>query len=321
MIKRIPFLSVVIFAVVTAFTHPTNGGMFPYTGNDPKVAAGRIVRDLKFGANTVKRAIELGDPVIPHIVEQSEDFKLLNDRNGRWVAEVLGSIDTELSRETLLKMYRHERSLVRFVGAIGLAMQKKLPQPLDDDSFLIQKVKNAKFEVAETLDGEPDPFALPGEPQIDDETYLAIIALGYAGGETATLALQTLVEKEPEPYFDRGEVFLAFARIRNPKFTGIIRKHFSEFGGVEQFRILICLGDKQVVPIAFEHLGDKRTDTLVREVEFVTGHRFGVNKQRWRNWWKEHGDEWTIPDIFRAPWDEQPEDPRFVNRGFFFPFP
>lgn len=282
--------------------------LFRYMGDDPKVAAEQIVHNLKFGMNMVEQAIDFGDPVIPHIVEQSKSFELLNDRNGRWVTEVLGSIESKLSQETLLKMYRHERLLVRYLGAIGLGMQDKLPKTIDEKWFVLQKIKDVEFVRDKSLDDFPnikDEF-----PETDYETDLAITALGYSKYKGAAPVLRSLFKKEPQPYFDRYDAFLALTRLGDSQSIEILREHFEDYGGDKLFRMLICLGDKRAVPLSFHQLGDKYDKSLIREVEFVTGQRFGRDDDRWRQWWKQNGKDWRIPEAFRVHWDEQPESPR-----------
>ncbi len=101
--RIIPVVAVLALVVAGGFASQVWGQIFG-AGSSPEETAKIIVHDEKFGIRGRKKAIQYGDQIIPFIAEESKDFQELNGRNSFWIAEILGSIDSELSRKTLKEL-------------------------------------------------------------------------------------------------------------------------------------------------------------------------------------------------------------------------
>lgn len=293
---------------------PSNGRIV-FTKQSLEATAEHLVNDRKFGGTSVKYAIEYGDEIIPLIKAESEDFTQLDNRNSFWIAKVLGSIHSDLSKSILKELYGREDIVQRAVGAVGLAMQGIEIGPIDDASFLI---KTAGREVARlSAHGPGETSVTPVEQQraIDEGVAqeLAIIALGYSKSEAVVPILHdALTKKRMRSDF----VCEAVARIKSPKSIPVLQACLRdpEFHELRYaYRIAICLGDKDATRLAIERLGEdnKRSrseDNLIVELRRVTGKSwwFGRYKKNWQNWWATEGEKWTIPEEFLADWDKQP---------------
>jgi hypothetical protein len=240
-----------------------------------------------------EKAIEYGDQIIPLIREESKDFRELNGRNSFWIAEILGSIDSELSRKTLKGLYQRKDDLSVLVGSIGLCMHGAYPAQINEDSYLVRKVRKAESQT---------------------ETQLAIIALGYSGSVEALPALHDLLSKRPNDYWHHAHACEALARIRSTKSIPVLRSCLQDpefYALSEAYRVATSLGDKEATALAIgrvsKDLEGKNSGFLIDELEKVTGKKHGYNKETWVTWWESEGEAWQIPKKFLVKWDEQPK--------------
>ncbi len=120
------------------------------------------------------KAVQHGDAILPLIRKESKNSTALNNRNAFWIAEVLGAIQTDRSRTVLMDLYSRTNTLARLTGAIGPAQHGALPDPINEESFLVRYVR-----------------ANP----VQTETHLSIIALGWTMDEKAIPCLFELLQK------------------------------------------------------------------------------------------------------------------------------
>ena len=253
--------------------------------------AGILVHDSKFGMRAKQKAIQYGDEILPLIQKESEDFTILNGRNSFWISDVLGAIQTDRSRAMLTDLYSQTNAIARLTGAIGLARHKALPDPVDENSFLVQNVRTD-----------------PGQT----ETQLSIIALGWTKDEKALPCLLDLLKQRPIDYWHHAYACEALARIRSKEAIPVLRdclKSEQFYALPSAFRTLRALGDREAVPLAIARvtpeIEDKNSGFVVSELKKVTGKSYGYNQARWQEWWTSVQDKWQIPEQFTKPWDEQ----------------
>jgi len=249
-----------------------------------------LVHDLKFGGRAQQKAVEYGDAILPLIQGESSGFTGLNGRNAFWIAEVLGAVTTEKSREILLDLYARTNSIAKLTGAVGLAQQGILPDRIDGRSFLVQTVRDG-----------------PGQA----ERELAIIALGKSTNHAAVPCLHDVVGK-PAGYWDHAYACEALARIGSKESIPVLRECLQspEFYALpEGFRALIALGDREAVPLAIARVSPElkgyNSGFVIGELKKVTGNSYGYDGQKWKNWWESAKTSWQIPEQFLKPWDEQ----------------
>jgi len=290
--RIIPVVAVLALVVAGGFAFQV-WGQIVGAGSSPEETAKIIVHDEKFGIRGLKKAIQYGDQIIPFIAEESKDFQELNGRNSFWIAEILGSIDSELSRKTLKELYQRKDALSVLVGSIGLCMHGAYPEQINEDSNLVRIVRKA-------------------EPQT--ETDLAIIALGYSGSVEALPALHGLLTTRPNDSFHLVYACEALARIRSPKSIPVLRSCLQDpnfYATSEAYRVATSLGDKESTALAIgrvsKDLEGKKSRFLIIELEKVTGKKHGYNKEKWEAWWRSDGADWQIPKKFLVEWDEQPK--------------
>lgn len=250
-----------------------------------------LVHDSKFGMRAKQKAIRHGDEILPLIQKESHDFTILNGRNAFWIADVLGKIRTDHSRTILADLYSRTNAIARLTGAIGLAQHKALPDPVDENSFLVRNVLTGSSET---------------------ETQLSIIALGWAKNEEALPCLLWLLKQRPINYWHHACACEALARIGSRKAIPVLRDclRSDQFHALPSaFRALIALGDREAVPLTIARvtpeIRGKNSGFVVRELKKVTGKSYGYDPARWKKWWASVQDKWQIPEKFTKPWDEQ----------------
>ncbi len=296
--------AIILLATVLIFPGRAIGQFLGFGNDSPEKTAEHLVHDRKWGMNAGLKAIEYGDRIIPLIKSESDDFRKLDNRNSFWIAEVLGSIDTELARNTSKELYGRKERLPKLVGAIGLSMHGADLGPINDGSFLVKSARE-----------NPKPPA-GGVGLLDtDERELAIIALGYSKSDAALLFLHEILPQE-DSYWLQRRICEALAQIKNPSSIPVFRRCLknSEFSAIESaYRASICLGDKEATHLAIEWLSvdEKRKyneEQLIDELQKVTGKWWnGRKKKDWQKWWEKEGEKWTIPEEFLVDWDKQPK--------------
>ncbi len=254
-----------------------------------------LVHDFKFGGRAQQKAIEHGDAILPLIQKESDYFEILNGRNSFWIANVLGAIRTDHSREVLLDLYSRTNTIARLTEAISLAQHGALPDPIDEGSFLVQNVRS-------------DPS--------QTESHLSIIALGWTKDEKALPCLLALLRKRPIGYWYHAYACQALARIGSKDAIPVLRdclKSEQFYAVPSAFRTLISLGDRDAIPLAIargtSEIKNKNTGYIVRELKKVTGKSYSYDQAKWQKWWNSVQDKWQIPDQipeeFTKPWGEQ----------------
>jgi len=233
-------------------------------GGSMEETAHIIVHDSKFGMRAIRKAIQHGDKILP-------------------------LIHTERSLAILSDLYTRTNAVARLTGAIGLAQHKALPDPVDENSFLVQNVR-------------ADPS--------QTETWLSIIALGWTKDEKSLPCLIDLLKQRPMDYWHHAHACEALARIGSELAIPVLRdclKSEQFYALPSAFRALIALGDREAVPLAIARVAPenkgKNSGFVVRELEKVTGKSYGYRQSRWEKWWISVKDQWQIPGEFTKPRD------------------
>jgi len=260
-------------------------------GNTIGETAQILVHDDKFGMRAKQKAIQDGDSILPLIKKKSENFTILNGRNAFWIADVLGAIRTDRSHMILIDLYSRTNVIARLTGAIGLAQQGALPDPIDENSFLVKTVRT--------------------DPE-QTETQLSIISLGWTKDRKALPCLLDILKRRPIDYWHHAYACEALARIGSPDAIPVLRDCLAakEFYALPSaFRTLIALGDREAIPLAIARVTPeiKNENFLVRELERVTGKSYGYDQARWKKWWSSAKGQWKIPKKYTKPWDQQEE--------------
>ena len=199
--------------------------------NSPQAVAKTVVHNEVFGFKKQNKAIQYGDVIIPLIVKESKDFTLLGSRNSIWIAEILGSIDSELSRKTLIDLYEREDELMSMVGTYGLCKKKEYPKEINEDSELIKVLGNDGFEIKQEL---------------------AIKALRFTKSAIAIEPLHNILVHRSNNYAKDYNTCITLGYIRSSKSIQILREclkdpEFIPF--TEAYRVLVSLGDKEATPL------------------------------------------------------------------------
>ncbi len=296
MMKRILKILAVIVAILLAAGACFVGCLYRQAfgpGNTKAETARILVHDSKFGMRAKQKAIQEGDAILPLIQKESADFAILNGRNAFWIADVLGTIRTDRSRAILIDLYSRTNAIARLTGAIGLAQHGALPDPIDENSFLVKTVRTD-----------------PGQT----ETQLSIISLGWTKDPKALPCLLDILKRRPIDYWHHAYACEALARIDSPDAIPVLRDCLAttEFYALPSaFRTLIALGDREAVPLAIARVSpeikDKNSGFVVRELERVTGKSYGYDQARWKKWWSSVEGQWQIPKEYTKPWDQQEE--------------
>lgn len=287
--------------------------VFDRTGSTPQSTARTLVHDRKWGMRAKKYAIRYADEVIPHIRSESEDFKLLNSRNSFWVADVLGAIDSKLAKQTLRELYARKELTPRLVGSIGLGMHGLPPNIEEEGSFLLHTAVNYSSSVGTGYGATPHETFDGAKRVLCWHSKLAIIALGYSQNVRALDPVHAVLE-DPNRNSTNAVACQALARLHfEEKSIPVLRASLEsqEFYALpDVFRALVCLGDKQAIPLAIERIGKDLEGTssafIIDELSRVTGKFYVYDKQRWSQWWKSVENTWQIPERFLVEWDAQP---------------
>ncbi len=120
-VMRLVLLAVTLGGIVW-FTLPLWFG-----GATPMQTARIPIEDRKFGMRALGMGNYWGDKIIEPLREASNNFRLLDNRNAFWVAELLAKNQSSRSNELSLELYRRDTLIPKLVGAIGLAGDNRLP--------------------------------------------------------------------------------------------------------------------------------------------------------------------------------------------------
>lgn len=249
-----------------------------------------LVHDDKFGARAQSRAISYGDSILPVLATESDDFRGLNWRNAFWIADVLGANRSNLSRSMAANLYSRPGHLPHLVGAVALAEQGDFEER--DANELLASI-----------------------PQMHDESEveLAVLALGKAHAGVAIPMLLTMLDEDGMDYWRAAYACDAVARIGDkraiPRLQSCLRRP-RFYALPNAFRALVALGDRNAVPLAIARVSpdirEYNSGFVVKELETVTGKRFGFSQTAWAKWWESVEQTWQIPPKFLEPFDLQP---------------
>jgi hypothetical protein len=302
--------TIILVAMVSICSNNAYAQMWQlgFTKQSPEATAKTLVNNRLFGGGSAKYAIEYGDTIIPLIKSESNNFEKLDNRNSFWIAEVLGSIDTQLARSTLRDLYAEKESMRRLVGAIGLYKLGEQLEPIDDDSFLVTTIRGKRSTRTE------GGLGVPGELDSDNKE-LAIIALGYSKSESVLPTLHEVLTIRPRPYWIHAHACEALARIKSSKSIPVLQDCLQDpqfYALPQAYRAATCLGDKEATHLAIERISKeiegKNSGFVIDELQLVTGKWWnGRKKEDWQIWWKKNSDKWSIPEKFLADWDKQPK--------------
>ena len=270
------FLFIVIAFSVVGFVYAS-------IGLTPSQTAKILIEDRKNGGRVLDVAKHYGDRILIPLKEQSDDFILLDNRNSFWVADILASNQSDLSKEISHELYGRSEYFPKLVGAVGLAANGELTdKDISAHSFL---VKTALREIEYYLNSNV-PLTL-------SERYdeLAVIALGKTKNKNALSFLMKRLELVAHDVSRAHTVSLALGELGYSEAVPVLRNYFSDDNFLATsgaFKALSMLNDPDIVTIAikryFEPPKDKTDILLMREIERYTGKKYGDNKQKWEKW-------------------------------------
>ena len=248
--------------------------------NNPEVIAGTILYQEYFGHHRIDSAIKCGDEIIPILNKKSKDFKFVFFPCR--LAEILGGIDTERSRETLNDLYLRDDEKLHLIGSLGLRMHGINPDPLTEKSLAIQLVSTTNKDSYSNL-------------------QIAILCLGYSNTDIALEALHNrLLIKYP---YVHKETLHSLNRIRNKRSIPILRKYLNDPDSYllnEVYTLLLVLGDRGATQLAIDRIDrdmkSYKLDRLVEILETVSEKKYGYNKKKWQDWWEEYSEDLKIPE-------------------------
>lgn len=321
--------SIVLLCVPLASTG--KGERFDRTGKSPQSTARTLIHDHKFGTRSVEQAINFGDSIIPYIKSESENFAILDYPNSICVAKVLGSIDTDLARQTLIELRDRNALTLRLVASIGLGMHG-IPVDIENEaSFVFDTAEDhTQVNYADPFDGGYGPTRNDSvilEATVRDWDFeLAIIALGYSKNLKAIAPLHAILEEKQIRSSYHVEACQALARLSfSEKSIPVLRSclESSDFYALPfAFRALVCLGDEQAIPLAINRIGrdleGQSNAFIIDELSRVTGKFYVYDKQQWKKWWESVEEGWKIPKRFLVEWDAQPEVCSKLNASVLF---
>ncbi len=264
-------------------------------GTTPEECADKVVNDLKFGFRSIEKAAAYGDQIIPLLREKTEGFSKVNGRNFLWIAEVLGSIDSDravaTAKELVGRRGEHRAQLIGIVALISHGSStvkidtnspeaKSLREDTGRDAVLQGIIALAKTNQQFALHYLYDNLSTPG--------------LGYWDYAYSCEAIKAIAEGGS---FDPEE---AIRTLRD------CMKDTSFYAVSEAFTTLLFLGDKQAIPRAISRIAPEEKDNrkiraLVSGLEKVTGKIYGFDNDAWRSWWSLIENDWSIPQEYVKP--------------------
>lgn len=283
-VKRLVLLAATLGGIVW-LTLP-----FWFGGATPMQTAQILIEDRKFGMRALGMGNYWGDKIIEPLREASNDFRLLDNRNAFWVAELLAKNQSSRSNELSLELYRRDTLIPKVVGAIGLAEHNKLPKEAFQQHGELRRIL-----VGEEYLYRPDSS---GKKWYADTALLelTLVAAKYAQSTDSVPNVIALIEKRPLPYWVHAHAADALGAIGDQRaiLPLEIAMQSSDFYALPNaFRALVALSCDRAVPLAIERISPKihgkNSGFLVNELEAVTGKNFGYDQSRWKEWWATQG--------------------------------
>jgi hypothetical protein len=268
-----------------------------YPGLTPHQSASIMVNDLKFGSRSIPTAKLFGDRFLQAFQEESQDYTEINPRNAFWLTSVLVSLNTDGALKTSETLYNKHEAWPKLVGAAGLAAKGLLDKKQDWKPW----AKDV-YEHCKSLNPIGESYRhCPGESEAAAEFVIKIA--GIMKDQSSLPLITDALESQNPPLQeaacgalaslgDTSAVILIESAFRSPGFYPVD----------SAFKALIAFGDKAAVGIAISRI-DQNPDnffwqSLRKELEQVTGQRFGFDKSKWQNWWQTAEKIWTVPERF-----------------------
>jgi len=261
-----------------------------FPGITPKQSAWILMQDDKLGGRALGMCHVWGDWALEPLREASNDFNALHVHNSRRLAEVLTRNNSKRSIALAEELHQHDKLQARLVGAVALAAHGRLPNAEFLPGGEIHSVlTDARYLYSHRPD-EKRTYAIDNAPLL-----LALMASGNARSHESLPAILALIEEQPLPYEIHVHAAEALASIEDPRAVPVLENAMRSpefYALADGFRALVALHDPQAVPLAIARIEpemEKHNPSLVRELEEVTGQRFGFDRARWTEWWETQG--------------------------------
>lgn len=291
---RLKAALVVLLLLAVGLAWLVAGIWFP--GFTPTQTARILIEDHKFGGRALILSSVWGDLLLEPLRAASDDFEKLNGHNSSRVAKVLAENESSRSTALALELFQRDRQLPMLVGAVGLAAHGKLPKE--------ELQENGRLHAVLVDEAYLDRYDAEGRRSyVDTEPVeLALNAARYARNQESVPCILDLIRKRPVPYWVHAHAADALAALGDRRAVPVLEEAMRspDFYALPQaFRALISLESRQAIPLAIDRISpemEKENPFLVRELEEVTGQRFGFDRDRWRAWWKSEGESAANPD-------------------------
>ena len=238
-----------------------------------------------------------GNAILEPLREATNCFDINCPGAAENVLWILSSNRSSLSRAILNELAKRDNQYQRMTGIAGLVAHGVYFDKIDNDSYLIRTVRGY------------DPEKIYNSWHVRQ----ALKVLGNMGGEDALQAILPVISRQKVFYGIRVEACDALRKLNDRRAIPALREYLKgpeDDASAGVFRCLISLGDSYAVSLAIDRVGrtkkpEREDQDIVKQLERVTGKRFGYHRAAWEAWWASVVAVWQIPEEFIFPSDEK----------------
>ena len=271
-------VSLVLCGLVVLYLVLLRGVWFP--GVTPTQTARILAQDEKFGFRALGMSHFWGDRILEPLREASQDFRDIRlERNAFWIAAALAKNKSARCDALALELFKRDEITPKLMGAIGLAAHGTLPNEAFRPNGSLQRILAAKEHVIQLDARNSYVSSAPLE--------LALIAAKHARNVDSVEDIVTVMKANPVSHVQAAAAD-ALGAIGDPRAAAPLAEAMRrpDFHALKNaFRALVALSDNRAIPLAIERIEVEDKNDLVVELEKVTWMQFGVDQNRWRDWW------------------------------------
>jgi uncharacterized RDD family membrane protein YckC len=259
-----------------------------------------LARDIvdpkeKYAFEDEREGRKYGAALLPYLVAESNDFRIVNSFNAGRIARILGNIHTPEAEAIARELYARSDIWSRLAGAHALAHHDLLDKDIPEDSFIVQALYSTTNS-KKSWEGKPSDLAAETLAHFDDEHIISYFSKASQMGNTAYYACKHLSDSRN--------------RIAIPGLFACLEDCYPLCRSVASR--LLYFGEKTAVIRLIERLPSKSdpfVSTTAEDIqEFlqqVTSQDFPARNEPWVRWWVENKTTWEIPGAFQK--EEFPE--------------
>jgi hypothetical protein len=243
-----------------------------------------LTGDREEGWGALWKAELHSDSMIEPLRRESNNFQGITGCNIERVAEYFMAVKTPKSKAVLTELFNSGGRYQKLIGAAGLLAQDSYPEQIDGNSYIGRVLREDRG----------------GRYSIEIKIVMIALAKSKRADAVPEIINYLLTEHPFKEYACE-----ALAEIKPPEAIPVLHQCLLNPDFISHksaFRALIALGEKSAVPEAIQMLPAMKKNNaegIVKNLQDMTGRKYGVNKAEWENWWKEEGNRWQIPARFK----------------------